>query len=254
MTIPPDGELIDPKLQGSYFGSVSRFMLECVGLGAVAGAWSEAEQGRINERIAALLAMEQEKLKEMVQTLLEVEARLDTQDEKIKQRIDSPEYLSLVKKCFRDWAGAESKEKRAYIRNLLVNAAKTTISDDDTLRLFIRWIEEYSEMHFAVIKVIYRRPGVSRADIWREIKGTVAHDNSPEADLFKLLIDDLSLGHILRQQRDTNSQGEFLKKAKKSPSRAGVMKSAFNGDDEYELTALGKHFVHYVMDVVEKIK
>lgn len=244
-----DGELIDPSLEGSYLASVARFWMNCVGgpIGATAGAWSEAEQARINARIAALLAMDREKIKEMVQTLLEVEARLNTEDEKIKKRIDSPEYLSLVKKCFRDWSGAESKEKRAYIRNLLVNAAKTTISDDDTLRLFIKWIDEYSEMHFAVIKVIHQNAGVTRAAIWEQIKGEFARDDSPEADLFKLLIHDLSVGHIVRQSRDVNEYGQFIKRARSRPNRSGVLQTAFEDTKPYELTALGLHFVHYVM-------
>lgn len=249
-----DGELIDPdddfKGMGSnYFASVARFMMNCVGgpIGASAGAWSEAEQARINERIAALLAMDRERIKEMVLTLLEVEARLDTNDERIKQRIESPEYLSLVRKCFREWSGAESKEKRAYIRNLLVNAAQTKITDDDTLRLFIKWIDEYSEMHFAVIKVVHKSPGVTRAAIWEDIKGAFARDDSPEADLFKLLVHDLSMGHIMRQSREVNDYGQFVRKARSRPVKSNVLQTAFEDTKPYELTALGTHFVHYVM-------
>lgn len=254
MPTPPPGELINPDDEfkgfgGNYWTSVARFMMDCAGgpFGAAAGAWSEAEQSRINERIAALLAMDRERIREMVLTLLEVEARLDSTDETIKQRIESPEYLSLVKKCFREWSGAESKEKRAYIRNLLVNAAQTKITDDDTLRLFIRWIEEYSEMHFAVIKVVHRSPGVTRAAIWEEIRGEFARDDSPEADLFKLLIHDLSMGHIVRQSREVNDYGQFVKKARSRPVRSSVLQTAFEDTKPYELTALGTHFVHYVM-------
>ncbi len=218
-------------------------------------AWSEAEQSRINEYFVAILQMEEEKLREMLKTLQEIEERVDTTDEQIKERIQSAEYLSLVKRCFRDWSAAESHEKRAYIRNLLVNAAQSKISDDDTLRLFIRWIDDYSEMHFSVIKAIFESNGITRAGIWEQIKGVPARDNSPEADLFKLLIHDLSVGHIIRQFREANSNGQFYKRQRSRPSQSPVLQTPFDNSKPYELTALGNHFVHYVMtDIVGKIE
>ena len=42
---------------------------------------------------------------------MEITACLDLQDE----RVESKEYQALVKKTFREWAGAESEEKRIYI-------------------------------------------------------------------------------------------------------------------------------------------
>ena len=56
----------------------------------------------------------------------------------------------MVKKTFRDWAGVESEEKRILIRNILANAASTSVSSDDVVRMFIDWIGQYSELHFQV--------------------------------------------------------------------------------------------------------
>jgi hypothetical protein len=61
-------------------------------------------------------------LAEKAQTILEVMARLDMNDEKIAERVASPEYQSLLRKAFREWAGAESEEKRKLVRNILAHA------------------------------------------------------------------------------------------------------------------------------------
>jgi hypothetical protein len=81
---------------------------------------------------------------------------------------------------------------------------------------------------------------------------SIPGDDSSEADLFKLLIHDLSLGHVIRQQRDTTPDGQFVRKATRGTTRAAssTVKSPFDGDEPYELTDLGKQFVHYVMDEV----
>ena len=71
--------------------------------------------------------------------------RLDHNDEKIQKRIESPEYLKILKECFRDWSAAESEDKRILIRNLLVNAASPGITSDDVLRLFIEWIDRFEK-------------------------------------------------------------------------------------------------------------
>jgi hypothetical protein len=172
------------------------------------------------------------------------------QDEKISQRVHSKEYQSLVKKTFREWSGAESEEKRKLIRNILANAAASDISSDDVIRLFIDWIDQYSELHFQVIGAIYNTNGISRGAIWTKIgKGEVRED-SADADLYKLLFRDLSTGGIARQHRETDYHGNFLTKAPKKRSKGGrsrTMKSAFDEEELYELTALGQQFIHYAM-------
>jgi hypothetical protein len=70
--------------------------------------------------------------------------------------------------------------------------------------------------------------------------------------LFKLLIFDLSTGHVLRQIRDTNAQGEFLKKSlrgRRTPTnRSSTMESAFEDTKPYELRKMGEQFATYVLN------
>ena len=89
-----------------------------------------------------------------------------------------------------------------------------------------------------------------------EIHGEIVREDSAEADLFRLLIRDLSTGGVVRQTRQTTVDGRFLKK---HPRRsrghiASTMESAFEDTKPYELTALGQQFVHYVFtDAVRRI-
>ena len=217
---------------------------------AIAGAWSEGEQEKFNRFFEHWVQMLQDELKEKEETIIEIMSRLDLQDEKISQRVESREYQSLIRKTFRDWAGAESEDKRVYIRNILSNAAASEISSDDVVRLFIDWINQYSEMHFQVIAAIYNSDGISRGQIWHKIgKGQVRED-SADADLYKLLFRDLSTGGIIRQHREVDAWGNFIpKKTKRRPKGSGPKPpvSAFDDQEGYELTGLGKQFVHYAM-------
>ena len=201
--------------------------------------------------------MIQDEIREKERTVAEVMARLDLQDEKITKRLESDEYQSLMKKTFRDWAGAESEEKRQLIRNILANAASTDLTSDDVIRMFLDWISDFSELHFRVIGAIYNSGGITRAGIWTKIgKGDVRED-SADADLYKLLMRDLSTGSVIRQHRETDYEGNFRKKQSRGRggSVSGVMKSAFDDVEEYELTQLGQQFVHYAMtDLPPKIE
>ena len=113
-------------------------------LSAIAGAWSENEQAKVNRFFDQWVRMLEEEIREKEATVIEIMARLNLQDEKITARVESREFQSLVKKTFRDWAGAESEDKRVLIRNLLSNAAASTVSSDDVVRMFIDWIGQYS--------------------------------------------------------------------------------------------------------------
>jgi len=190
-----------------------------------------------------------DELKEKEQTLIEIMARLDLHDEAICKRIESKEYQSLVRKTFREWSGAESIQKRIFIRNILANAASTDISSDDVVRLYIDWINLYSELHFLVIGAIYNSNGISRGDIWKKIGKKTVKENSAEADLYKLLFRDLSTGGIIRQHREVDYYGRFIVKKEKRGNSAGpiTMKSAFDTTELYELTELGQQFIHYAM-------
>jgi hypothetical protein len=257
-------EEMEKALQGGAGPKLARFALACLSgvpfiggaLGGVAGFWSEADQARFNKLFAAWLQLQEQELREIGVTLMEVMARLDPNDPEIEKRIESPEYLSLVRKCFRDWSAAESEEKRHLIRNLLCNTAVSKLTSDDLVKLFIKWIDDYSEAHFAVIRDVYKHPGSSRQDIWVRIHGAQVREDSAEADLFRLLIHDLSVGRVIRQHREKDYHGNFIKeRPKRSPGRGSrVMTSAFEDDKEYELTELGKQFVHYTMhEIVPKL-
>ena len=219
-------------------------------LSAIAGAWSEREQAKVNQFFDQWVRMLEEEIREKEATVVEIMARLDLQNEKIAARVESREFQSLVKKTFRDWAGAESEDKRVLIRNVLSNAAASAVSSDDVVRMFIDWIGQYSELHFKVVGAIYNSNGISRGAIWRNIgKGRVRED-SADADLYKLLFRDLSTGGVIRQHRETDYNGNFVAKpaAKRvAGSSSKVLTSAFDEEDLYELTELGQQFVHYAM-------
>ncbi len=228
-------------------------------IGGASGAWSEKENERYQRILKAWLKLQEDEIKEIGQTLIEVMNRIDQQDEKVQQRIESPEYHKILKKCFRDWSAAESEEKRILVRNLLVNAASPGLTPDDVIRLFIEWIDRYSELHFKVVRAVYNHDGITRADIWDRMHGQDVTENSAEADLFKIIIHDLSVGHIIRQHREVDYHGNFVKqstkRAPKGSGRSSTYTSAFDGEKQYELTELGQQFVHYTMqDVVKKIQ
>ena len=224
-------------------------------LAAAASVWGENEQESATEALRAWIKMLEDELREKQRTILEIMARLDMHDERIAERVKSSEYQSLLKQAFRNWAGTESRKKQDYIRNILTNAASSTIVSDDVIRLFMKWLHDYSELHFAVIAELYKHSGSTRGQIWRNLgKGDVRED-SADADLFKLLVRDLSTGGIIRQHRETDYYGNFVAKkpgGSQSSSRGDsrTIKSAFDDTERYELTALGQQFVHYAMSEV----
>src|SRR5882757_1065546 len=75
------------------------------------------------------------------------------------KRVESAEFQSLLRKAFRDWAGTESEEKRVFVRNVLVNAAASKLTSDDVVKLFLKWIKDYSEFHFEVVGAVYNNAG-----------------------------------------------------------------------------------------------
>src|SRR5690606_34747112 len=57
-------------------------------LSAIAGAWSEREQERVNRFFEHWIRMLKDELKEKEETILEIMARLDLQDEAIAERVE----------------------------------------------------------------------------------------------------------------------------------------------------------------------
>ena len=220
-------------------------------IAASASLSAEAEQTQLNELQRIWLEQHREKIRELGATLADIFMRLDNFGDEVQQRIESPEYLALVAKGFRSWDEADTEEKRQMFKKLLTNAGATTLCSDDLVRLFLHWIELYHETHFVVMKQIYKNPEITRGRLWDQIHGTRPREDSSEADLFKYLIRDLSTGGVVRQARETDVYGHFLKKDPKAQSHQGtsrVMESAFEDSKPYVLTELGKKFVHYVME------
>lgn len=245
--------------KGATGGRIARMTLNALSgaipfvggvLSAAAGEWSEREQKRVNDFLRHWIQMLAEEMREKEKTILEIAARLDLQDEKIAERVESSEYQTLLRKGFRDWAGTESEEKRVLVRNILANAAAAKFVSDDVVKIFLEWIKNYSELHFAVVSAIYNSAGITRGGVWDKLGRGEVREDSADADLFKLVFRDLSTGGIIRQHRETDGRGNFLQKQRHVPQRTygtKVMKSAFDESESYELTKLGDQFVHYAM-------
>jgi len=226
-------------------------------IGALAGLKSEHERKEMNELHRLWLEEHEAKAQGLGETLGDIFSRLENFGDEVKDRIESPEYLALVKKAFRAWDQADTNEKRHMLKKLITNAGAIKLCPDDLIRLFIAWIELYHEAHFMVIKQIYKHPGSTRAEIWYRIHGQRVREDSAEADLYRYLIRDLSTGGVIRQERETDYEGRFLKKETRGQSRgpaSRTIESAFEDSKPYVLTGLGTQFVHYVMeDVVPQI-
>ncbi len=223
--------------------------------GGIGSAWSEGEQEKINRMFHAWIRMQADELREIGKTIEEVMARINLQDPEVQKRIEGPEYMSLLNKSFRDRSAAESEDRRVLIRNILASAASAKICSDDVVKLFIEWVDKYTDGHFAVLRAIYRAPGATRSDVWQEMGRGQVREDSAEADLFKLYFHDLTVGRVIRQHRQTDGAGNFLRKQSRSPRPQGrLMVSAFDDDKAYELTQLGQWFVSYAMnEMVPKI-
>jgi hypothetical protein len=197
------------------------------------------------------------KLNRLSETLNDITLRFESLGDQIDERIQSEQYLDIVRKAFRTWDETDTDEKRKYIANLLANAGGTKLTSDDVIRLFIDWLDLYHEAHLAVIKEIYQNPGSTRYDIWEAIYDSFPREDSAEADLYRMLIRDLSTGGVIRQERSTTPDGQFLRKprAKSKGFRPATMESSFDDTKPYVLTELGKQFVHYAMsEVVQRIE
>lgn len=220
-------------------------------LAALSAYWGEKHHRAAVNLLERWVQDLQDELREKGQTIAEVVARLDMEDERVKERVESDEYQRLLKKTFRRWSAIDSEAKRQKVRNILGNAAASRLVSDDVVSLFIDWIAAYSDFHFEVIGAVYQQREVTRGGIWQALGKPVAREDSAEADLFRLLVDDLSQGRVIRQVRQTDAHGRFLKaQPKRTPKgqASKTMKSAFATDKAYHLTELGNQFVHYAMN------
>ncbi len=244
-------------LEGGKYKKYGRFVFAALGsipwvgglIAASSALHAEIEQGKMNKLLGRWLEEHRQKINELGTTLENIVNRLDQLGEEVDLRLQDENYLSLVRQGFRTWDEASTDSKKSYVRRCLTNAGSTKICSDDVIRMFLDWIQKYDEAHFKVIKALYRNRGATRAYIWDQIHGEEVREDSADADLFKLLISDLSTGHVLRQIREKSVHGQFLAKRRNAKSgKRTVLESAFENTKPYELTELGSQFVHYVME------
>lgn len=265
LVVVSDHEMMLDSAMGTQqeWRKYARFFLAALGglpwiggvLAATAALRAEQEQGTVNEFLREWVASHEDLLRELQETVAHITSRLDELGPDAQTRAESDDYGVLVRKGFRVWGTSDTKDKRRLVVNLLTNAAGTSLCSDDQVRLFIEWIDHYHETHFKVIAAIYQQPGSTRGEIWRRIGGEPVREDSAEADLFRLLIRDLSTGGVIRQARETDANGAFLKRrAPKRRSPPRTMESAFEDTKPYVLTSFGEQFVHYTMnDFIRRI-
>jgi hypothetical protein len=263
--IEPSQDALVAKLSAGRSHKYARFVVAALSsipwvggfMAASASLSAEREQQGINELQRLWLEEHKNKIKELNATLADIFIRLDNFGDEVEQRMESPEYLALVKKAFRSWDEADTETKKQMFKKLITNAGAIKLCPDDLIRLFLHWIELYDETHFIVIKEVYRHTQITRGQLWDNIHNLRPREDSSEADLFRYLIRDLSTGGVIRQARETDMSGHFLKRDTRGQSHQSsgrFMESAFEDTKPYVLTELGKKFVHYVMeDVVPQI-
>ena len=219
-------------------------------IGAATALKSEIEQGEVNDLHSAWIDSHRSKIEELKSMISSIIDSAEKNSSQAGARLEEDSYLSLVRHGTRVWDTATSQEKRDHVRRILTNASVSKIVSDDLVRLFLHWIESYDEIHFRVIGVLHRSQGMTRLVIWNEIDGRQVRENSNDADLYRMIIRDLSTGGVIRQHRTVTSGGQFLKKERRagSTSISSTMKSAFDNTEPYELTELGQMFVGYALN------
>ncbi|WP_431224313.1 hypothetical protein ACQ86O_04660 [Serratia sp. L9] len=221
-------------------------------IGAMVTYKNEGGNIKLNALQTKWLEEHHKKLERLNQTLNAIALRFENLGDEISERLESEEYLDLVRKSFRVWNEADTEEKRKLVSNMITNAVSVQLCSDDIIRLFIDWLNNYHEIHFHVMRIIYQTPGVTRYDIWTNLYASIPREDSAEADLYRMLIRDLSTGGVIRQARNTTEDGRFIKQKQVAHVKktSSTMESAFEDTKQYVLTELGKQFVHYTMNEV----
>ncbi len=218
-------------------------------MSAAAALDAEREQGRINEIQKAWLQEHERKLERLKQDLDDVIQRIERLGAAAEERLEDEGYLSVVELGFRAYDEAQTDEKREIIKAVIANAAGTDLCSDDVVRYFLEQTRLYHELHFRVVRALYREPGLTRGDIWDDLHGEDVREDSAEADLFRTIIHDLNTGRLVRQERAKTSDGRFLKNRARRPS-SNVMVSSFDREKPYILTALGEQYVAYALNEI----
>lgn len=134
-------------------------------MAAAAALQGEAEQGRTNELMYRWVEEHEQTLNELTAAVHKMVDRLEHLGENVEQRLNEESYLGLVRYGFHVREESSSKEKREHVRHTLTNAAGTRICSDDVVRLFRQWLQQYNELYFRVIRILYQNSGYTRADV-----------------------------------------------------------------------------------------
>ncbi len=220
-------------------------------LEGIANTWSEIENERFRNVVQQWLEVQDAEILKLTDTIEEIMSRLDLENPIILARVQSGAYLHFLKKSIHQIQHNHQEEKRKMARHLLINAAQHRFCTDELVNLFIDWIDRYNLGHFAVLAEIHHAKKITRQKIWHNLNGPKVSENSHEADLFKLVLHDLSLGQLIRQHRTVDAKGNFIVESKKKKKiraneSAKRLKSAFDNEKTYELTALGEKFTVYI--------
>lgn len=209
----------------------------------------QGERKEIVRLLVVWLRVQQEEIRSMGRILQSVAAEAHLKNRKVRSRMESQEYLRIVKKSFRIWSSSLSEMKQNLIKNILLNSATKRFSPDSVIETFIDWIDRYSDEHFRVIHSLASSPvPLTRKEIWKTFSSHIPPEDSADTDMYKLVIHDLTTGHIIRQVREKDYFGRFLRQSPKQRSGtalAPVIVSAFDDEKPYQLTELGKQLVQY---------
>ena len=176
-------------------------------LSAAASAWSEKDQAKVNDFLHHLMEMLAAEMHEKHQTIVELTSRIDMQDEKISERVKSPEYQALLRKAFRDWASTEFRPKARVRAQHPVERGADRDRERRCGEAFLEWIG------ITPSGTSRSSPGsttmrASRAAACGGRSGGRRFARIPPTPmLFRLIFHDLSTGRIVRQHRQTDGYG-----------------------------------------------
>jgi hypothetical protein len=168
--VEPSQESLVQRLSGGKNRKYVRFLIAALGsipwiggfIAASASLTAEREQQDVNDLQKVWVQEHKEKIAELRDALNDIFNRLDNFGDQIQQRIESQEYLALVRKTFRAWDEADTQEKKQMLKRLIMNAGAIQLCDDDLIRLFLHWVELYHETHFVVVREIYKSHRITR--------------------------------------------------------------------------------------------
>src|SRR5438477_10759705 len=144
-SIKSEIELASPSRRQRIFEAIALAALGSIPWvgGVIAAASVAADKIKTGESTAERerlfqdwLQQHQEKLQSLHLTLSGIVSRLDSFGDDVERRITSDDYLTLIRKTFRQWDEADTEEKRHLLVQLIMNAAGTRIVSDDIVRLF----------------------------------------------------------------------------------------------------------------------